>query len=123
MKYNLSGQCYVLHQGFYNEILQQRHDFVYYPEQGLLLVDLVQGRTWEVSVITESPWIIAAYSQENVWVYRNGKWVNPQRETYACSVNIIMSEILLIKHSIPSNIISYQTSKELKDKIAKNYEK
>lgn len=119
--YNFENCCYVLHQGYFNDILEHRHNFVYYPELSLTLVELVQGRVWQESVITENPWIISCYPQENVYIWRKGHWINPKRETYGASVNIIMSEILLISNTIPCNIIAHENGKILKEKIQNLY--
>lgn len=123
MEYRKQGCCYVLHQGIFNDILYHKTDFVLYPEQSLTLTELVVGRKWQKSVITENPWIIACYDMNDVYVCRNGEWVNPNSQTFGCSVNQIMSQVLGITSTIPSNIISAEETEKTRNKILSFYQK
>lgn len=123
MEYNKTGCCYVLHQGIFNEVLYQKTDFVLYPEQSLTLIDLATGFKWQQSVITESPWIISCYPMEDVYIFRNGEWNNPDFQTFGCSVNLIMSKILGIRNTIPANIISKDEVEKMQSTISVFYQK
>lgn len=87
--------CVVLHQGYWNSVLQYKHNYITYPEQGYTLTDLLSGIAFEEPIITESPFIISNYPQESVWIFRDGQWVNPRIQTYGASFNLILSSILL----------------------------
>ncbi len=115
--------CYVLHKGFYNPILQKKYesDWMLWPEDGLNMMELAQGIIYQANVITENPWIISCYSRENVFVWRDGEWVNPDMQTFAASIDFIMFKILLIGNTIPASIISHDAADKLKEKITNLY--
>lgn len=113
----LTGKCFVLHQGYYNDVLRQKDKMILWPEQSLTLVELATGIKYEKSVITENPWIISCYDREDVFVFRDGRWTNPNNQTFGASVNSIMITVLLIHNTIPSGIISKESGEKLKEKI------
>ena len=123
LKIELTGCCYVLHQGIYNEILEYKNDLVMYPEQSMTLLELATGQRWPLTIVTENPWLISCYDQESVFICRNGVWQNPPQQTFGCSVNMIMSQILGIKNTIPANIISSDTATDLEKKVQFFYKK
>lgn len=116
------NKCYVLHKGFFNkELLEHKNDLIMWPEDGLSLLNLASGIKYEASIVTENPWLISCYSSEDVFIYENGEWVNPRKETYGTSINLITSSILKIRHSIPAAIVGDETVQDLREKISNLY--
>ncbi len=125
----IKDNCYVLHQGYYNDILRLKYDdVILYPERGLTMVELRCGVKYENSVITEDPSIIAMYDRKNVWRwvkdedYPEGEWVNPDYQTYGTSHEILMDDLLYIRSSIPLRIMDSKSVEVLKEKLRKLYE-
>ena len=102
--YETEGCCYVLVKtSKIHPITYDRFDFVWYPEDGLSLLDAVNYIPYVKSIVTENPWLIATYSKENVRVWDKDRgWVMPSRQTYGASVNHIMMTILGIRNTIPA---------------------
>lgn len=119
--------CYVLHQGWYNDILRCKNDdFILWPEKMNTMVAVRGGIKYQNSIITEDASMIACYDRKCVWVWRkdengNGDWINPDIQTYGTSHELIMSDLLFIEHSIPMNIISADLVVKLKDKLDELY--
>lgn len=108
MEYQIEGNCYVLLDGLHEEVtelvMKHRHDIIIYPERSMRLVDLASYRPYVKSVLTESPWIIGTYDRRKVWLYREGKWVHPEIQTFGTSREFITSDILGIDCSIPLSV-------------------
>ncbi len=99
----LEGVCYVLPQaGTWHKIAEARHDMEWYPEQDMSMFEQINYRPYVKSVVTENPWIIACYDQDNVRVWKNDEWRWPNIQTYGASANRIQSKILRTPHTIPS---------------------
>jgi len=126
---HLEENCFVFIQGnevdiemFYDLVRLSKDDkVILYPEAGGSFVSQVTYRPYIKTVVTENPWVISSYSRKNVWVIRNGKWVNPSRQTYGCSVGIISGDILGVRTSIPLSIFGGLDSiNRFKEKIRLN---
>ena len=115
----LKGMCYVLVQtDKIHPITYDRFQFVWYPEREMTLLDTVQYRPFEKSVVTENPWIIACYPRENVRIWKEGRWVMPEFNTYGASVNKITMGLLGIRQTIPSTALDGgKQIQELKTKL------
>ena len=101
----LNGLCYVLLQiGKAHPIAKFQHDLAWYPERSLTLLECVQYKPYVISIVTENPWLIACYKQEEVrvWDSEEQEWKWPQRQTYGASVNNITLTLLGINQTIPS---------------------
>jgi hypothetical protein len=109
-----SGKCYVLLSEDYNDILMRKDndDFTLYPERHMTLRTLANKflPPSGIDVVTENPWIICSYDYRNVYVLnKKGKWEHPDTQTFGCSVEIIMDNILGVESSIsrlPSEMLS-----------------
>ena len=70
----LKGKCYVLVQ--INHIHPcadpMRHEMIWYPERAMTLLDCVRYKPYVQSIVTENPWIISCYQQENVRIFSTG---------------------------------------------------
>lgn len=114
------GMCYVvLRTDKIHHITYNRHDLVWYPEDGMSLVNKVQYIPYFKSVVTECPWIISCYDREHVrlWDEKNKGWVRPEEQTFGASVNNITMCVLGISQTIPSYV--YDGGTEIKKLIKK----
>lgn len=123
----LEGNCYVLHQGYYNDILRYKNDgMILWPEKSLTMIEVWSGVLYKNSIITEDASMIACYDRKNVWIWReeNGvkNWVNPDIQTFGASHKFIMSDLLFINSSIPMRILSSKIIEELKLKLKELYD-
>jgi hypothetical protein len=102
-----STVCYVAHQGVadLSVMFDDIHALIRWPETGLSLYEKIQGIKYKKPILTEDPWFISCYDNNDVYVWVNGEWVNPDRQTYGTSVNIIMSSILKVSSTIPLNVL------------------
>lgn len=107
--------CYVAHQGIadLSKMFDNIHDLHRWPESGLTITDLAEGRKYAGPVLTESPWIISNYNQYDVYIWRDGKWRHPESQTYGASVNQIMCSLLRIRNTIPGDPTLRQEIKEI----------
>jgi len=98
--------CYVAHQGIadLSVMFDDIHALIRWPETGLSLYEKVQGIKYVKPILTEDPWFISCYDRSDVYIWRNGEWVNPDRQTFGASINIIMSDLLKVSSTIPLNV-------------------
>lgn len=116
------GKCFVLHKGFYNDILRLKDEIILWHENGLSLLEQVCGLRYVKTIITESPYMICMYDRRDVFIFREGRWVNPDIQTFACSFDFILQDLLLLESSINISTISHKKMKEVKEKIKNLYE-
>lgn len=123
----LNGNCYVMHQGFYNDILRGKDEgLILWPEQRNTLTAIRCGISYVNSVVTEEAAVIAMYDYKKVWIWSKednpqGEWVNPDMQTYGTSHELLMSELLHITCSIPLAIVGKETVNKLKEKLKELY--
>lgn len=114
--------CYVAHQGvadLFKLFGEKRVDLLFYPENGLTSMDRRIGIKYIKSIVTESAQMICMYDAKDVFIWRNGEWVNPDRQTYGCSYEIIESDLLKFRNSISTRIVG--GVEELREKIKNLY--
>jgi hypothetical protein len=117
------GTCYVAHQGIADlHKLLNGERLIFFPESGMTGLELQIGRVYEDSIVTESAKIISCYKRQNVYIYRDGEWVNPSRQTFACSFNIISTSVLGYKSTIPSMVLGGDTAKLMRKRIEGFYQ-
>ncbi len=120
----LKETCYVLPRvETFHPIAYQRSEFIWYPETAMTMLEQVSYQRYAQSIVTENPWIIASYPQENVriWNEESG-WVIPSFQTRGMSVEMAYSKILGIKQSLPSSAYDGGTAiEELSNKIKASY--
>jgi len=92
---------------------------VWYPEEGMTLLDIIQYKPYVRSIVTVNPWIISMYDNSNVriWSLEDKKWITPNHQTYGASINQIMMTILGITQTIPSGALD--GGKEIQEHIKK----
>ena len=108
MKLQLSGHCYVLLQGdWIHPIAHHQHNLLWYPERWLRMQEQYMYRPYEKSVVTENPWIISLYDRQRVFVVSkdNGKWTNPNYQTFGASLDVISSYVLEIPSSVAAMVL------------------
>lgn len=120
MKHPLNDNvCYVAHQGIapLDKMFDKTRlmsDVNRWPESGLTLIDLAEGKKYVGPVLTESPWIISNYDRLDVYVWEDGKWQHPDRQTFGASVNNLNMTLLGVRSTIPGD-------NTLRDEIKKRY--
>lgn len=117
----LETVCYVLprvSKAKPHPIAYHRHDFIWYPEGSMSLYDQVMYRPYVQSIVTESPWLIANYSQEDVRVWNNGEWTWPDNQTYGADISNILTDILGLPSMVPGTPLdSGRSMQKIVDKI------
>ena len=100
----LKNTCYVLVQtDVIHPIAHTRNDLIWSPERAFNLLECVQYKPYVKSIVTENPWIISCYQQENVRIWDKERgWVRPRNQTYGASINWITMKLLRIRQTIPS---------------------
>jgi hypothetical protein len=105
----LKGKCYVVHQlkQVAHPITKYRHDLLWHPERGMGLLDRASYRPYVQSIVTDSPWLIACYDREDVFVWekdgrKKGRWVHPNAQTYGADIDSITFTVLGITHPLPA---------------------
>ena len=96
--------CYVLPKvRQYHPIAEVRHDDVeWYPETAMSLLEQIGYKRLRNPVVTESPWIIANYDYDDVYMWRDGRWVNPAMQTYCATYSTILHEFIGYNKEIPA---------------------
>ena len=119
--FNEYEQCFVYIQGnkkdiekYYELVRLSKDDkLILYPERGLSFVDQVCYIPYEKSILTENPWLISTYSRKSVWILENGKWINPEMQTYGASQSLITMNILNYPNTLP--LLPYGGRKGIED--------
>lgn len=95
------GICYVVVRGrddsseaYYDLLGEHKHELAMFPEDGLRFIDTVTYLPYNKSIVTENPYLISSYSKHEVFILKNGRWVNPNTQTFGASVEIITNNIL-----------------------------
>jgi hypothetical protein len=73
------------------------------------------------TVVTESPWIVALYPQEKVFIFRDGEWENPDIQTYGADIGRLTNYLFETKHTIPIAVASAESVKALRDSQVARY--
>ena len=76
----------------------------------MTLLDCIQYQPYVKSIVTENPWLIACYDNDNIRMWstkysKKGEWVSPFNQTYGADVNDITHSILGIKTTIPAMVL------------------
>jgi len=50
------------------------------------------------------------YDREEVFIWKDNKWINPKLQTYGCSFNIILFTIFKYKYTIPIDVFNGETT-------------
>jgi len=57
-------------------------------------------------IVTDSPFLVSLYSREEVFIWKDDKWQNPDFQTYGADFSIILDDIFGYNHSIPQAVIN-----------------
>ena len=124
-----NGQCFVFLKGndanlehYYDLVRESKNDnLILYPERAMTFADTVDYRPYVKSVVTENPFIISCYSNEDVWILQKDEWIHPNMQTYGASVNLITMSILQYGNTIPTSVLGGRKFKDTVKKL-KNYD-
>ena len=101
-----------------------KENTLFYPESGMTTIDKHHsGRPSEYHVVTDEPMFVGLYKKQEVFIWKDGAWVNPDFQTYGCSLSIIMDNIFGIESSIPRAVIDGKTTNCMGHKINKHGKK
>jgi hypothetical protein len=79
---------------------------LFYPESGMTTMEcFTSSRPRDFHIVTDCPYLVSLYDCKEVFIWRDGKWVNPDFQTYGCSFSIIIDNIFGYQHSIPQAVI------------------
>jgi len=118
----LERHCYLLMQGnWIHPIAYKRESFLWYPERAMRLTEQCMYEQFEESIVTENPWLVSLYPCERVWVVgENGRWENPNIQTYAGNHTNILYSLLNFTSCVPAMPLD---GGEAMKKVISNYEK
>lgn len=121
------GMCYVLLKtNAIHPIAHIRHELLWYPETGMSLSKRIMYRPYVQSIVTECPWLISCYSQNEVmmWDVELNRWRTPNAQTYGADIDWIMNSLMGISHTIPSTPLDGgRRMRDLIKKLEKSYNK
>lgn len=66
----------------------------------MIFMDTVNYLPYKRSIITENPYLITCYDRLLVWILDNGKWRNPDIQTFGASVSVITYDLLEYKQDM-----------------------
>lgn len=79
---------------------------LYYPETRMTFDQLMTtGRPDGYNIVTDCPYLVPLYKEEEVFYYKDGEWVNPERQTYGTSYELIAQRFWGKTNSIPHAVI------------------
>lgn len=75
-----------------------------------LMQMLTSGVPEHFHIVTDCPFLVPLYSDHEVFIWRDGRWVNPRFQTYACSYSMIISGIWGYEYTIPAATVNGETT-------------
>ena len=79
---------------------------LFYPEAGMTTIQqLTTGCPKDFNIVTDCPYFVPLYPFEDVFIWRNGRWTHPDRQTYGASFEWIIREIFGYEASIPAAVL------------------
>jgi hypothetical protein len=84
---------------------------LFHPEARMTSDDCFKtSRPAFLHIVTDCPFLVPLYETRHVWIWRDGKWVHPDFNTFGCSYSIIIDEIFGYTRSIPQAILDGKTT-------------
>lgn len=79
---------------------------LFYPEAGMTTMDYFKSsRPRDFHIVTDCPFLVGLYDRKEVFIWRDGKWINPTFQTYGCSYSIIFDDVFGYTNTIPQAVI------------------
>lgn len=79
---------------------------LFYPESGMTTHQCFTTMCpRDYHIFTDSPYLVGLYDRDEVFIWKDGKWVNPDIQTYGCSYNLIAMELFNYFNTIPQAVI------------------
>ncbi len=101
--------CYVTHPTKKSKLPVDldKDNTLFYPESRMTTEQCFKtSRPKDYHIVTDCPFLISLYSREEVFLWKNGNWENPNIQTYGTSYNLIIDVIFGYEYSIPQAVIS-----------------
>ncbi len=124
--FDAKGQCYFLPRGLrVSEVLVQikeqcPHGAVY-PEHGMTMSELMTALPYVDTIITESPYLVALYDCSKVWTWKDGRWRQPNEQTYGASIEALTKKLFDNRISIPLAVVSDEEVQKLRERQIERY--
>lgn len=88
-----------------------KENTLFYPEAGMTFHDQCHSsRPRDFHIVTDSPFLVGLYDRKEVFIWKGGKWVNPEIQTYGASFNLIIDVIFGITSSIARATLDGKTT-------------
>ena len=93
---------------------------LFYPEAGMTTLQQCQtGQPRDFHIVTDSHLLVPLYDRRKVFIWREGKWINPDFQTYGCSYDLVLTQIFGYGSSIPQAVLDGKTTNCMGHKLAK----
>ena len=105
--------CYIAPQDRDYELPKHldKDNTIFYPETGMTTFELhTSSVPKDFHIVTDSHFLAPLYKKEEVFIFKNGEWVNPDINTYGSSYDYILHHLWSIKISIPRAIYDGQVT-------------
>jgi hypothetical protein len=84
---------------------------LFYPESSMTTYEqCTSGRPAHFHIVTDSIFLVPLYDRKNVFVWKDGEWINPNFQTYGASFNLILDDIFNVQHTIPIAVVNGKTT-------------
>jgi hypothetical protein len=84
---------------------------LFYPEAGMTTLQCFQtSRPRDYHIVTDCPYLVGLYDMQEVFIWKKGKWVNPDFQTYGCSFNLITMKLFGFTSTIPQAVLDGKTT-------------
>ena len=109
MDFELENNCYVVARGrdddkekYLDLLYNHKNDLVLFPESNMRFIDTVTYLPVTKSIVTENMYLVSSYNKYNVWILdAKGEWMNPNEQTFGCSIESLANHLLGYGSSIP----------------------
>jgi hypothetical protein len=84
---------------------------IFYPETRMTTEECFKtSRPSEYHIVTDCPFLVSLYETRHVWIWRDGKWIHPDFNTFGASYSMIIMNLFDYPNTIPQAIINGKTT-------------
>jgi hypothetical protein len=105
--------CYITNPHEYSVLPKEltKYNTLFYPEAGMTTIQCFKtSRPLDYHIVTDCPYLVSLYKDEEVFIWRDNKWINPDFQTYGCSYNLITMNLFEYHNTIPQAIVDGETT-------------
>jgi len=71
-----------------------KNNTLFYPENGMTTGELFTTTIPEnLHIVTDNPFFVPLYKREEVFIWENNEWINPEMQTYGSSYSRIINRL------------------------------